>query len=223
MEKIRQWIQNNRRIATLLAAVAALAGALASIQATWNFFSSEPLAAVFLRNVESMKKIVSNHLREVTLFGGGSVVGAALVLLYGFLRKKEKPRAITVEQLKDQQISIAMFKWICKWLSNDELKVKHAILFGSMVHDHYPTSDVDLLLLFLPMEDNTFSRISRAVKQDIRQDFSKVFGPLHPLHVQILHASEEAKGLPEFLSKAGRYESLELIRGDQQLESRGTR
>lgn len=98
-----------------------------------------------------------------------------------------------------------------KWLSahatqNKKLGIERAYLFGSILQYHYPTSDVDLLIVYKPMANRSIARLARYVKRRIATDFKLTFG--HRLHVTFY--CEGDKHLAGFLVEAGKRDPLDL-------------
>jgi hypothetical protein len=96
-------------------------------------------------------------------------------------------------------------KWLTNRFSDPHLRVRHAALFGSIVHDHYPTSDVDLVLLFNPRPNRNIAKLVRTTKGDIATTFCNTFG--HRLHVTFFCAHEE-DDMKKFLSGVGKHETI---------------
>jgi predicted nucleotidyltransferase len=53
-----------------------------------------------------------------------------------------------IEKLADDELKKQTSKWLSHKFSERRLHVRTAELFGSIVHDHYETSDVDVIVCF---------------------------------------------------------------------------
>jgi predicted nucleotidyltransferase len=112
-----------------------------------------------------------------------------------------------VAHLEDEELRQRASRWISTWLSDTGLCVRRAFLFGSVVHDHYPTSDVDVIVLSGPMSEMKAMRVGRKIRTEMRRQFKLRFG--HPLHVQLFHATETVR-FEEFLSRLGTFQELPI-------------
>lgn len=112
-----------------------------------------------------------------------------------------------LQRLEDEELHDQASRWLSKILSDKSLRVQRAILFGSIVHDHYPTSDVDVIVLFKPLRNSQAGKIGRKIKGQIGSDFNRRFA--HRLHVQLYLDSEKVR-CRKFLSGLGKYEELTL-------------
>ena len=95
-------------------------------------------------------------------------------------------------------------KWLASFAEERTLYINKAFLFGSIVHDHYPTSDVDLIIEFKLslMTDWRLGTILE-IKGKIANDFERTFG--HKLHITFFCSNEGAQR-DRFLKKAGKFE-----------------
>jgi predicted nucleotidyltransferase len=114
---------------------------------------------------------------------------------------------VVLSSLKDAELHDQATKWLTGRLSNKKLRVQKAALFGSVVHDHYPTSDVDIVVLFTASSDGQITKIGRQIKGPISNEFRLKFG--HSLHVQLFHPIETDRWAA-FLTTAGKHEILPL-------------
>lgn len=121
-------------------------------------------------------------------------------------RKTVRDRMIPVQHLEDRDLHDQAKSWLKHRLSEKTLKVKQAFLFGSVIHDHYPTSDVDLGVIVEPTTDRQLARIGRELKKKLAQDFKYTFG--HSLHISFFVADEQSR-LMDFLAKAGEHEPID--------------
>ncbi len=111
-----------------------------------------------------------------------------------------------MEKMEDRDLYERSKDWLEKHLSDKNMGVHTAYLFGSVIYNHFPTRDVDVLVVLKKASDRTSARAGQRVK-DLRNDFLKTFG--HTLDVQ-LFLSREEEGLKKFLSKLNKYERLRL-------------
>jgi hypothetical protein len=115
----------------------------------------------------------------VILFGG-------LAFIWWDARRvqnKQAAEALTTgwawsnEREKRDQVT----RWLQSVFSDKGLRIRRAFLFGSILHDHYTTSDVDLVVLFDNLSDRRITKLVRRIKGKIRLDFQNTFS--HLLHV----------------------------------------
>jgi predicted nucleotidyltransferase len=123
------------------------------------------------------------------------------------LRKSAMDEMIPLE---DIELHDQASRWLSGWLSSEDLRVQRAVLFGSVVHEHYPTSDVDVIVLSKPITGRTAKSVGRRIKSEMRREFKLRFG--HPLHVQLFLAGEKER-FDAFLSRLDKYEELPLRGG----------
>jgi predicted nucleotidyltransferase len=105
------------------------------------------------------------------------------------------------EEDKHRRIS----RWLGVALSERRFGIEHATLFGSIVHDHYPTSDVDLIVLFTQANDRQIRRAVTLIKSELASVFQTTFG--HRLHVTFF-CSFENHDMVEFIKVAGKHEDI---------------
>src|SRR6266481_1881310 len=67
-------------------------------------------------------------------------------------RKLARSRMVPIEQLEDHELYAQATVWLSKRLAERKLHVEGACLFGSIMHDRYPTSDVDVAIWFKPIK-----------------------------------------------------------------------
>jgi hypothetical protein len=121
-------------------------------------------------------------------------------------RKAARNRMIPVEHLEDRDLHDQAKAWLKYRLSDKALGIKEAFLFGSVIHDHYPTSDVDLGVVLQRVPDKRLARIGRDLKGKLATDFKHTFG--HSLHISFFVVDEGTR-LADFLAKAGEHEPLD--------------
>jgi predicted nucleotidyltransferase len=120
-------------------------------------------------------------------------------------RRRLSPRS-PMERLEDRDLYERGKNWLEKRLSDRKMRAGRAFLFGSVVYDHFPTRDVDVLVVIRGGSDRASARAAQRIK-DLRKEFSDAFS--HELHVQLFLAREE-EGLRKFLSRLSKYEQLRL-------------
>ncbi len=111
------------------------------------------------------------------------------------------------ERLDDKGLHDQARSWLESRLSDRKLLVEHAHLFGSVVHDHYSTSDVDVAVTFKAASEKKIGKAGRRLRGEVAQDFKRTFG--HRLHFQFFCA-QEAEDQNQFLGAAGKYERLDI-------------
>ncbi|MGB8898892.1 MAG: hypothetical protein WCC90_06445, partial [Methylocella sp.] len=57
------------------------------------------------------------------------------------------------EIASETDLYLRMVSWLKSLVVQPQLFINQAFLFGSVVHDHYPTSDVDLIIEFKSLTD----------------------------------------------------------------------
>lgn len=110
-----------------------------------------------------------------------------------------------LSNLAEAELRRQAVSWLAGRLEDRKLRVGSAYLFGSVLHDHYPTSDVDLAIQFEPLNERNLGRAAKRFKRQLSQDFGGTFG--HPLHVTFFTADEQERR-DAFLLKAGKHERL---------------
>jgi predicted nucleotidyltransferase len=140
------------------------------------------------------------------------VLLAGLIFLY-FYDRQLRRNAINSAIITNQEQSLEYNKhnqivhWLESVLSDNSLRITSAVLFGSVVHDHYDTSDVDAAVMFATIPDSHIGQLVRRIKEKIASDFSTTF--THPLHVTFFCSHEETE-MQDFLREAGKYEILKV-------------
>ena len=185
----------------------------------WNFL-------IWLLDLRSRIDALAGTYREVG--GAHAIAGYILnpppwlnlpaiffgvVLIWWDLRRNQNRQE--TERFNVQQAEIktatekekyeAVAKWLKSVISKREYCVHQAFLFGSIVHEHYPTSDVDLIVQFTTLRDSKLSSIVQKLKGGIARDFKATFQ--HELHVTFF-CSNETNQQDRFLRKAGNYQRI---------------
>ncbi len=96
----------------------------------------------------------------------------------------------SIAALEDADLKKIASKWLIEKLSDRKLHVQHLTLFGSIVHDHFRTSDIDVIVRFKPVSDAKIGRAVRNIKAKIVGQFKQTFD--HDLHVKFFCAHEKA-------------------------------
>ena len=110
------------------------------------------------------------------------------------------------EKLDDRDLHDRAKSWLESRLSANQL-VDEAFLFGSIVHDHYATSDVDVIVVFKSAREKQIGNAGRELKERVAREFKQNFD--HPLHFQLFSADESSRKR-KFLTDTGKYEALTL-------------
>jgi predicted nucleotidyltransferase len=98
------------------------------------------------------------------------------------------PVSKSIAELADADLKRQVTKWLRAKLPKDEL-IQRVALFGSIVHDHFKTSDVDLIVQLGPMTKAQIGRTVRRIKSKTAKEFKETFG--HNLHVKFFVADEK--------------------------------
>lgn len=110
-------------------------------------------------------------------------------------REKQSYQALTESALRER-----VSTWLPESISAHKLVVSNLWLFGSVLRDHYPTSDVDLVVELPPLPAHRIAACVRKIRGLVTQDFERTFG--HKLHVTFFCANE-VEERDNFLAKAG--------------------
>lgn len=121
-------------------------------------------------------------------------------------RKAARAQMIPIEELEGRDFHNRAKSWLKNRLSKRSLGVEQSFLFGSIVHEHYSTSDVDLCVVLKAAKEKRLKQIGQKLKSEVALDFKRTFG--HSLHVSFLIINEQNR-LANFLAKAGKHERLD--------------
>jgi len=138
---------------------------------------------------------------------------AGLILIAWDLRRNQNKQntarfnaqQVEVKTATEKEKHETAAKWLESVLSDPAYCVNQAFLFGSIIHAHYPTSDVDLVIEFTALRDNKLASIVRKIKGKVARDFETTFQ--HKLHVTFF-CSNEPRQRERFLKKAGSYQRI---------------
>lgn len=141
-----------------------------------------------------------------------SVLLIGLVALYFYDRHlRQGMVAISPAPVPERLEEIEKHKQISRWLGHElsekSSQINSVVLFGSIVHDHYPTSDVDLLIYLRRMSDRRIGPLVRHIKQKVATEFQNTFS--HALHVTFF-CEHEGTAMEQFLEKAGKHEAIKI-------------
>lgn len=121
-------------------------------------------------------------------------------VLRAALHETQRQPVPTSGQVHERELFDAVHRWLERELSDTKLHIQQAFLFGSILHDHYATSGVDLIVVLHPKSNNR--RAGDRLRNRIAPHFKKHFG--HRLHLEFKSETE----LSGFLSRAGEHEQL---------------
>lgn len=159
----------------------------------WLFPSAGSIAATVLPMMGTA--IVAAIYRVPPVLWVPSALAAAALGLVGavYYRAFRDPnfgRAApkSADALEDADLKKIVSKWLIAKLSDS--RVQQAALFGSVVHDHFTTSDIDVIVRFKQMPDAQVGKAVRHIKGPIAERFKDQFG--HDLHVKFFMAAEKA-------------------------------
>jgi predicted nucleotidyltransferase len=131
---------------------------------------------------------------------GGSI---SFALAHRFAPRRERDRP-SLESLEDADLKTAASKWLRAKLSARGLHITNAALFGSIVHEHFKTSDVDVIVKFAALSERQIASAVRQIKGPLASAFERQFG--HDLHVKFF-CTEEVEGHSAFLAST-KHETL---------------
>lgn len=100
-----------------------------------------------------------------------------------------------LEQAQERNLLQAAPSWLRIHLSDRKLHIQRAFLFGSVVRDHYPTADVDLVVVLVPSANRR--RAADRLRSELAVEFKLNFQ--RRLHLKFCIADD----LTDFLRRAG--------------------
>src|SRR5579883_2256985 len=103
-------------------------------------------------------------------------------------------------RLTEPELRNQATKWLAAVLADQKLHIRSAHIFGSIMHDHYDTSDVDVIVEFKNVNERRISSAVRRIKGNIARDFFNTFN--HKLHVTFFCEGEE-QSRNQFFLRAG--------------------
>jgi predicted nucleotidyltransferase len=158
--------------------------------ALWAYFWEFVRSWIYERVLGMIEPYAPSY--DVALRYGPSLV-LVVVGVWLFFRAKTPPQRFapaTVAALEDADLKKTASKWLIAKLSDRKLYVQHLTLFGSIVHDHFRTSDVDVIVRFRPVSDAKIARAVRSIKGTLADQFKQIFG--HDLHIKFFCADEKS-------------------------------
>ena len=108
----------------------------------------------------------------------------------------------TMEQVRERELLETITSWLEQGLSDRKLHIQRAFLFGSVIHDHYSTNDVDLAVVLHSKANK--QRAGDRLRNTLAVEFKRRFG--HRLHLKFCNANEIA----EFLRHAGAHQEISV-------------
>jgi predicted nucleotidyltransferase len=143
----------------------------------------------------------------VLLIGAGLIFSDTIqASVFRLSQEKAGKSRPPIEKLEDQALYERAKSWLQKRLSNKNMKVERAIIFGSVIYEHVPTTDVDVIVILRQMSDKASARSGQKIKS-LGKEFFERFG--HELHVQLFLTREQER-IDAFLAKLNKYEELIL-------------
>lgn len=121
------------------------------------------------------------------------------------IRSEDNELGFIKEQEADEAKSISF--WLRSHLSNANLGIAEAYLFGSVTHNDYESNDVDVVLMFQDMKDKEYIAKERKLRP-IAEQFNNTFGK--EIHFQRFLASESDK-FQVFISRQSK--PISILRG----------
>lgn len=212
--RIHAWLEAFRRhpIRTFLAIGSAIAFTIAGIKLAdaedaafdallkWAVATSRPTMVILLHFVWLHRIWIPWSLVPLTL--------VVLMILAAIDAKAILLEPLpSIEQIKDQDLYMQAKAWLETRLSQKHLYVAEAFLYGSIVHDHYPTSDVDVLIVYKSASDKRLKRAGQELQEMVKREFRHRFG--HALHSKFLCAAE-SELQRDYLATAGDHIKLDL-------------
>ena len=111
------------------------------------------------------------------------------------------------EKLANADLKAHASKWLSHALSDRKLGIRSVEMFGSVVREHYKTSNVNVIVCLASMRNSRIAASVRRIRGSIANDFERTFG--HKLRVQFFCVSEE-EDYQAFKTKVGKHEIISL-------------
>jgi predicted nucleotidyltransferase len=150
---------------------------------------------------------LSSHVASVFWIPSALAAGVlmlAMVHLWQHVRGPLPVPASSFDQLTDADLKAQVTNWLITKLSVRAFHITAVTLFGSVVHNHFKTSDVDVIVRFAPLRERQIALAVRKIKGPMSSEFKRQFG--HDLHVKFFCA-EEVEGYNAFLAST-KHESI---------------
>jgi predicted nucleotidyltransferase len=77
----------------------------------------------------------------------------------------------SIAALEDDDLKKQASRWLIARLSEQKFHIQQAALFGSIVHDHFRTSDVDVIVRFKPISEKVIGKTVRRIKGQLANEF----------------------------------------------------
>jgi predicted nucleotidyltransferase len=119
--------------------------------------------------------------------------------------KENRRKLVPIETTTERALRAAVTKWLSHRFA--DFGIEKAFLFGSVMHDHYATSDVDVVVVYREMTERQLAKTGRDLKTKVASEFERTFG--HALHLTLI-AAQEAVLLEKFLRDAGRHQPVKM-------------
>lgn len=133
------------------------------------------------------------------LAGGGVTVIVIALVQWGKARRAiqaEDNEARYMGSVQDDLVK-TLTNWLRHRIASPELGIAEAYLFGSVTHADYPTTDVDMVVLYTEMPINAYKNKASALGP-LGSTFGKTFSL--PLHLQKFLSSERS-AFEDFVGK----------------------
>ena len=114
---------------------------------------------------------------------------------------------VPAAELQKQELRREVISWLENRLAEKKTHTGRVFLYGSIVHDHYSSTDIDVVVVFKPGWERTIRRAAKYFHEEIRSAFRQRFGI--PLHPKFYLASEEPL-LNGYLGRTGKHQEVML-------------
>jgi hypothetical protein len=168
--------------------IVALAGTLLSIH-----FGLVPI----LEKHAAYEVTVFQALFGLLLYVGATTISEARKL---YLTTHRQP-VPNLDQVRERELLQTVSSWLVNRLADRGLRIDQAFLFGSVIHDHYPTADVDLALV---LKSNANRRAPDRLRNTVAVEFKQKFN--RRLHLKFCVLDE----IEDFLIRAGDHQEIVL-------------
>lgn len=173
--------------------VVALAGAYLSI-----YFGLTPTT----EKRAAYEAVFLTGLIALALYIGLTVARELAVAFWKARREAQRQPIASEDQIRERNFLRDVRAWLGTELSGGRLHIARAFLFGSVVHDHYATGDIDLIVVL--QSNANKSRAGERLRNDVAVRFKQKFN--HRLHLEF-KTEDELRG---FLARAGKSEEIQI-------------
>jgi len=175
------------------------------LASVWSLISANPIIKSLSYTLQK-REIALPHFSPYWITTALALAMAGMIMRE--VRRRPLPKELpTLDSLDDMELHRQAANWLAASLSDKKLCIQRAILFGSVVHDNYATTDVDVIIFGKPMSDRKLKRVGRKLKGEMGEQFKERFG--HRLHLQLYTAMEKER-MEAFLKGLSKYEELRL-------------